>query len=445
MRRECHPLTVILPVRRWRRRCPLLGWVVVAVALIDAGCGDDDDAKKMGGFGGLGGPGAKKERPVVPVKVATVDRRTMSSFLLTTATLEAQAEVDVVARANGVVTSYRSEEGDRVAKGQVLAQLDDEEARLEAEGARVSLETKTRAKERADEMSQKGIISAQTHEEAISAYESARTSYDTKRLTLTHMAIRSPISGIITKRDITTGQRISTGAKVYHIVDARTILGRVHIPEQNLSAVRVGQTALVTTQAFSGQIFRGRVRRISPVVDPASGTITVTLALDPKGKLRPGMFASVKLATETRPNVLAVPRLALLRRGETNVVYRVASDSVMPRQLKIGLSDTSHVEIISGIDVGDTVVVVGKTGLQTGTKVAVVGGKPPLILESAKDDSAEVERALAKLLERPRVKAMYEKHVAEDSTLATDLKKRRAFVERAKARRGRGGRRGRPG
>jgi len=343
----------------------------MSLALLFLRCGKGEE--KSSGRNPAGSPGGLWTGGAIPVKVARVRREPISTYILTHTTLEAQRQVDVIARVSGLVEWLGVEEGDKVQEGQVLAKLDDQELVLELERTQAQVENYRRLYERARDMYQKDLISRESFENTKYQYETAKAQYESARLRVEYARIRSPIMGILTRRFIELGGQVTINQKVFTVADYDTLFARIYVPEKEIKKVSIGQKARITVEAFPDQSFWGRVKMISPVVDPASGTVKVTIEIPKRQtELLPGMFASVYIITETHPQALVIPKRALLLESETDRVFVCQEGVARQREVKLGFSDQDRVEVLKGLEEGEQVVIIGQEGLREGARVAIV-------------------------------------------------------------------------
>jgi membrane fusion protein (multidrug efflux system) len=350
------------------------------VLLTLAACGGSGDSGGgEGGRPGMRGGGAAPGAPAaaVPVRVQPVSRRAISQYLQTNGTLEAENEVDIVARTSGPVTEILTEEGQVVKAGQLLARIDEREPKNKAEIARVTRDEAQLAFDRAKTSWKDGLVSQEAYDSAASKLAAAQAQLESAEIQLAYTEIRAPFEALVVTRDIKLAQYVTPGTRLFRISDFTPLLCRVEVPEKDLPRVRVGQTAHLEVEAYPGERFPASVARLRPTVDPATGTFTVTLEVDGKGKLRPGLFASVYLETETREDVLVIPRDALVLDSLGDTVYVMANGVAERREVRLGVRDADSVEILEGLAEGEQLIVLGQEGLADGTPVMVLGDAPP--------------------------------------------------------------------
>lgn len=172
------------------------------------------------------------------------------------------------------------------------------------------------------------------------------------------LLIRSPVSGFVVEKNVLQGQRVMAGDALYKVADLSRVWLEGDVYEQDLPSVRLGQRAEAELQAIPGATFSGRVAYIYPTLNPDTRTVRVRVELlNESRRLKPGMFATLRLFTTAERSILTVPRAAVLSTGERNLVFVKRADGMLePRDVRIGLASADRVEILSGVALGDTVV-----------------------------------------------------------------------------------------
>lgn len=172
--------------------------------------------------------------------------------------------------------------------------------------------------------------------------------------------LNSPIDGTVVERDATIGATVGTDANVFKIIDTSRVWIDANVFEKDLPRVRNGQGVKVTTTAFPGTTFSGRVIFINSVVDPESRTVKVrTEVPNPDGRLKPDMFANVEIITDVNSQGVSVPQSALLEDNGKTVVFVAEGNAYKQRQVQVGIKSGDRVEIIDGLNAGDRVVTKG--------------------------------------------------------------------------------------
>lgn len=342
----------------------LLLLAATLASLTLTGCGTDAQSKE---------PDEPDEQAAVPVETILARTGPISAVFSGTASIEAEDEAVVVARASGIIEGIQTEEGRYVRVGATLATLDTDRLNLELSRASVAFEKAQRDHARMKGLFEKQLVSAEEYERTRTDLEAQQAALELARLGVDEAVVRAPISGIIAERMVKTGNMVQMHSPTFRIVSFDPLLAVVYAPERELGRLEVGQDAALTADALGGETFTGRVERISPIVDPATGTFKVTIAVrDRSRRLRPGLFTRVAIATDTRGEALLIPKGALLREDDEAAVY-VVRDSLAFRQVvATGYETDADVEITRGLEPGARVVTLGQAALADSAKVLVL-------------------------------------------------------------------------
>jgi membrane fusion protein (multidrug efflux system) len=336
------------------------------------GCGDNQASDNNGNDRTRSNRGESKNSAAIPVRVIEEKSGDISLYLMQTTTIEAKRQVDIMAKVSGQVIQLPAEEGIKVKKGNLLAKLEEAELQIEYMKTKVSLETDKAMLERAQNMLEKNLIAEENYETTRLQYESSKAAHEAARMQMEYANIRAPFDGIITIRNIELGQRVNVNQSLFVIADFDPLRAKIYVPEKDIGRIYEGQEAKITIEAESELEFTGVVQMISPVVDPASGTSKVTIDIvDDKRKLKPGMFASVFITTETHKNVLIIPKKALILESDLDQVYIYQDGNAHKVNLQIGISSGDHLEVLAGLQEGDQVVTAGQDGLREGLPIRI--------------------------------------------------------------------------
>lgn len=319
----------------------------------------------------------KKEVIAIPVEVASLSSGDISSNYSTTAILEAKEEAFVVARASGIIEHIYVEEGDYVEKGQVLAQLEPERYHLNLDRAQANLTGLEKELKKMNEVYSKKLISDDAFDKLTSQYEAAKASLSLAKLDLKEATIKAPISGFIAERNAKVGNLTESfqRARMFHIVQQKELYGIVHLPEKELSRVHKDQKATLGLTALSDQKINAFVERISPVINATTGTFKVTLRVPNTGnQLKAGMFAQVKLNYDTHTNATLLPRQALLNIDDQVNVFIIKEGKASKVTVETGYQEGNMVEVLTGLEGDEKVVVSGHHNLKDQAPVEIVNG-----------------------------------------------------------------------
>jgi len=365
------------------RLCPLLLLTALAAAGCDRG-GEaappaDAQARHAGPGNRPGGPGERGGRPAqpaVPVAVATAATGPIASYYKATATLEVEKEAEVLARVAGVVEQLLVEEGDVVQEGDPLLTIANDEYRFRVDQAEAATANLRARFERLEQMMAEQLATEEEFETARSDLASAEADEGLARLNLSYTTVAAPFSGRVTQRLVDMGENLSVGSPVFVIADFNPLLARVHVPSREFNRLQRNQAVDLVLDS-SGARLTGHIKLISPIIDPASGTIKITVEVpDYPAGTRPGDFAQVQIVTERREGAILVPRIAVVTDKGESVVYTVggAEDDLTAerRIVEIGFTDDEHAQILSGLEPGEEVVVKGQRSLKHGMPVKIL-------------------------------------------------------------------------
>ena len=407
---------------------------IVLLFMSVLGCGDE-----RGHRGGHRGDHEENKvndwRVLVETEKAALG--SVANELITHGTLESEAMADITPEAGGVVTDILVEEGDSINQGQVLAILSNPSLEAGSDRAQVELKQARRRFEKSKLLHGQGAISDSEFHEAQDAYNIASTSFREASRSRGFTKLTSPIDGTVAIRDVRIGELASGASRAFQVVDLNRLRVIVNLAERDLAHLTVGQNVSLAGAYDEEARAEGRVLRISPVVDEASGTVRVTIAVgsSAEGRLRPGQFVEVRIEVDRHENVLTIPRKAIQWQDGSPVAWRVIDRKEdeeededeedeedeeenffasffgdededkeeevdpwegVPRRiiervnLNVGYTDAGLAEISSGLEVDDMVVTVGGDNLRPDAEVKLPGdpkpAKPKKKDEEAKED-----------------------------------------------------------
>lgn len=357
------------------------GAVLWQTGMLPLGSGQETDVA-LADSTGVDGPDTESDNPdaepkekPIPVELCLVEGRGISSYYRAASVIEADRLVELVSRTRGRVHVLNVEEGDWVTEGQILAELENDRQRIQLRKAELNLADKKRQLDRSHEMLAEELISQQEFDDMDSAWQMAQAERDLAAISLEDTRIRASFNGQITDRMIVRGQQLAARTPAFTIGDFIPLRVRIHLPEAISRKVVAGQRVLVSPEAMDKPL-EATVERISPVVDPATSTVRLTLLLDESANgARVGGFVKVRITTDEHHEALAIPKLALVEDGALRSVFVAEADTVRKVEIETGLYDETHVEILEGLFEGDFVVTMGQGGLRTGSRIEALNGE----------------------------------------------------------------------
>jgi membrane fusion protein (multidrug efflux system) len=333
--------------------------------------------------GTAGSPGSGAAGAPV-VEVETVRTGRVVETKESVGTLRALESITVTSKVAGVIETIEFDEGQKISAGDVLLRLDGLERRADiemaiAEKARATAqrdEIATRL-ERAQTLRRTGAgteaqvedLSAQvrTLDRATAAAEARRKAAEAR---LEDLVIRAPFAGRVGMRAVSLGAYVSPGTRITTLDDLSRVRLDFSVPENLLGQVKPGQGVTATSVAFQDRVFRGRVSLIDPRIDPVTRSVRLTAEFEnPDESLRPGMFLAVILDVLTKENAILIPEEAVVSEGLRHIVYPVKDDKVERRVIRIGQRQNGKVEVIDGLEAGETIVVLGVQRVRPGATV----------------------------------------------------------------------------
>ena len=306
----------------------------------------------------------------IPVETALPSRADILATYEATTTIASDADAPVVAKVGGEVVSLLVEEGDRVSRGEVLAELDGERLRLEMLSAKANLDQVHSEYERYSDLAARGLVSEAMFESMKYDLEALEAAYNLARLNYEYSKIRAPIDGVVSSREVKLGQSIDVSDVAFRITDTGELLAYLQIPQAELGKFSAGQLATLTVDAMPDTSYNATIARISPTIDMRNGTFRATAFIDNRsGDLAPGMFARFSIAYEKHADALLIPRAALIEEDDQTSVYVVADGSVSRRTIQVGIESDNLVEVVGGLAGDEEIVVTGQSSLRDGSKV----------------------------------------------------------------------------
>ncbi|MDP1537984.1 MAG: efflux RND transporter periplasmic adaptor subunit [Burkholderiales bacterium] len=313
----------------------------------------------------------------LPVKAAQVRRDAIVEVVTAVGTLLANESVMIRPEIDGRIEIIHFQEGQLVRKGDKLVSLDAGEVEAQLASAVAAANLNRSRLKRSEELQARNFISAQALDEARENVNQATAREAEIKAKLAKSVIRAPFEGVTGLRQVSPGAYAKAGQDVARLEGIGTLKLDFRVPEAYLRKIRVGQALAVTVDAYPAETFSGAIYAIEPSVDEATRTVLLRARLpNPGVRLKPGMFARVTLTLERRENALVVPEQAIVPRGTGRYVFRIIEGKAVLTPVEIGLRRPGDVEIISGLEAGQTIVVDGQLRLQDGTAVAVVAEKP---------------------------------------------------------------------
>ena len=345
---------------------------------------------------------ARKEEPAkdpaatvlefTPADVALVELRNLARTIPISGSLSPVTKSTVRSKVPGEVRKVHVREGEKVAQGQLLAEIDtaDLQARLDAqvaalEEAKARLGIAAKNRDNGKALRSQGFISQNALDTTQSEFEAAAVRSAEAQVRLARNAmddalVRSPIDGIVATRMVNPGERASVDGALFAIVDLARMEVEAPVPASEIPGVRPGQSAVLRVDGFGNREFAGKLERINPTTEQASRAITVYLSVSNRdGALRGGMFAKGSLVLDEGESAPAIPLTAVREEAGQSFVFTLEKGKIGRRAVTLGrrVEEAGLVQVRSGLDGGETVVRSRATGLKAGSPAVLKDAAAP--------------------------------------------------------------------
>jgi RND family efflux transporter MFP subunit len=337
---------------------------------------------------GCGSNGAKTvpEEPVVPVMATRVKRGNILSYIYTTGTIFPRHESMISPRISGRIEKLYVDEGDRVKKGQPLAELEQERLQIVIKEAKASLqEALAQLKnieatlKRSQRLFEEGVVDSQRFDDITTERELARARVQRAQAILERTekdlkdsVITAPFDGFIVEKMMNEGEMATTmpPSNIFHLVDTGRVKIECGITEEKKRSVTVAKEAVIELDAYPGEIFTGKITVVNPKVDIDSRTFKIKIEIsNPDFRLEPGMFARIRIIERQSKDTLLIPLRIIIEDGEAKKVFVVENGRAVEKPITTGIIDHPTVEVTKGLKEGDILVTEGFYSLKNGIKV----------------------------------------------------------------------------
>lgn len=318
------------------------------------------------------GPRDRGQREA-PVVVAPVAKSEFADRLEAVGTAGSNESLVITAKVTESVRRIAFDEGMLVKKGDILVELTDEEEAAELEEARAALRQAQQEYDRVSDLVKRGVATRSRLDTALAARDQAQARMAAIEARLADRLIRAPFSGLLGLRKVSVGTLVTPGTQITTLDDIDPIKLDFEIPETFIPAVATGQEVEARAGAYPERIFKGKVTVIGTRVDPATRSVTIRAEIaNEEDLLRPGMLMTVELINNRRTSLM-VPEEAIVPLDTRTFVYRLKDGGTVEQvQISMGKRRPGEVEVLSGLNEGDMVVVRGTNLVRDGARVRVV-------------------------------------------------------------------------
>lgn len=320
------------------------------------------------------GPANSPQKPAPVVRVAQATKGTISKKLELTGSIIATRTAKIGSPAEGPVMNCEIREGDAVQKEQMLLKIGRRKAAdALVEAAKESLSREKEELRRIEQLVKGGAIPAEELDIARLRVSRANAELSKALESAGDYEITAPWNGLVRKVYVTDGYFVAPRETLVEIYDPCSLVISAGLPEKYSAQIQTGTKVDVKLDAWPGDTFTGHIERVYPYLDQRSRTRTVEIALEKPVDLAPGMFARLEVMLETASDTVIVPADAIVSTPKGHAVFTVKNEKAVMHSVETGIEDGNQVQIASGIDPGDMVIVAGNNKLKDGISVKVSG------------------------------------------------------------------------
>lgn len=328
-----------------------------------------------GGPGGMGGgnrgPGGNQPSAV---EITTVERVRMSRTSMVAGQLAPLRVVGVTSQVGGALLRVPVEEGSRVSRGDILAELDSRELDAQLRAAQANLTLARTTAERSEQLRQNGVVTAAEYERDQATLVSAEATVAQLETRVGFTKIRAPIDGVVTQRFVQAGDIVGGQTRMFTVADVATLVTQLPVSELEVPRLKEGSSVEVQVDALGGRAVPGSIRRIFPAADSVSRLVPVEIAISSaeRWQLKPGYSVRVTLQLDERDNALVIPTRAVVGAAGSQSVYVIRDGRAERRRVRVGLDVDGRMEVFEGLAAGDTIITTGNALLRDGAQVRIV-------------------------------------------------------------------------
>lgn len=319
---------------------------------------------------------AKPAAGPVAVDVAKVGSARLVDDVNAVGTIRSNESVVIRPEVSGRIVKLNFADGQQVRKGQLLIAFDATVNQAEVQQAQAELGIAKANYERTADLARQKFMSDRARDESLANVHVLEAKLALAQARLSKLEIRAPFSGIVGIRNVSIGDYVKDGTDLVNLEDISSVKVDFRVPEKYADVVHKGQAIEVAVDALPGKPYRAKVDAVDPQVDSAGRSALLRGRIEnPEGRLKPGMFARVRLILAERDNALVVPEESIVPQGSKVMVWKVVDGNAFRTEVKTGLRRAAKVEITQGLALNDIVVTAGQIRLsKDGTPVHIVQG-----------------------------------------------------------------------
>ncbi|MFT9494104.1 efflux RND transporter periplasmic adaptor subunit [Anaerosolibacter sp.] len=357
--------------------------LLLVISLILAGCAGKETVPAEGK---VGTAETNKSEEIIYVKVEPIGIKDFFHKLSLPGIIQPKETVMVTAKINGTVERIHGDIGSSIKKDALLCKLSDMEYKLQYENAVIGLnkekltqDSTKKNYERHRVLFESGTLSQADFENVENQYKMgqellnlAQNGFALAKQNLDYTEIKAPISGVISKKEISVGENIGPGKMLFTIVSMDDMYVETGVSEKDIPVCKVGQKVEIRVESFGSEILEGEITHIGPVPDPETKAYPVKILVkNREHRLKAGMFATIEILLDSHKSVMSVPKEAIITENAVDFVFIEQNGKAYKKPIKVGYKDEDDWEVLEGIEKNNRVIVVGKDKLVEGNPITI--------------------------------------------------------------------------
>ena len=307
----------------------------------------------------------------IPVTAHVVEFEKLSNKVYTTGTILSNEEVELRSEIAGKITSIMFKEGAYAKKGDLLVKINDADLQAQLRKAESKVKLVEDREVRQNQLVQNQMISQEDYESTLNDLEASKAEYDLIKAEIDKTEIKAPFSGYIGLREVSEGSFVTTTTVIARLQNLSNLKVDFAIPQKYASLVKIGDEVSFKLSTGDSK-YKAKVYAIEPKIDPSTRTLKLRAICQTNYKdLFPGAFVNVEVKLKENENAILIPTVAIVPELKGQSVYLYRGGAVMPQPVELGLREEKRVQIVSGLEQGDTVITSGILQIRPGAKVQV--------------------------------------------------------------------------
>jgi membrane fusion protein, multidrug efflux system len=339
----------------------LIGLLAQRLGWLDAQANGSEDAAS-----------SQRQSPAaLPVNIKVLRTERILDMLTLSGSLEADETVDLSSEIAGKVQQIHFREGSYVKQGQMMVKLNDDELQAELDRTTYQRKLAEQQEKRRKQLLEKGGLSQEEYDQALTELNTLQAEIDLLKVRIAKTSIRAPFSGEVGFRYVSEGSYLSPGTRVAQLVKTQPIKISFTVPERYSLKMKPGLPVTFGVEGLDDTL-QAKVYAKAPNIDPETRTLEVKAqAANPGGRLSPGAFATLTVQLEEYPDAIMIPNRAVMPELNRQLVYQYRAGTAIATEIKTGLRRADRVQVVAGLEPGDTIITSGLIQMREGMSVQI--------------------------------------------------------------------------